>query len=198
LVITIQVEMAACGDDFEEVEGSVDWASVVSTSEKKTSPKAKETSPKAKETSPKAKETSPKACNFGDTCTKYECPFSHPEGRKEKCSDPECSDQECFKSMLHTKKCYQAFRLKQSEASPSQECKHGADCCNFYCHRSHPEGYPGKCQWGDKCSRFGCPKVHPKERVRDCKFGANCKSFEKDTRYVCHRVHPVNRKKVMT
>ncbi len=183
--------MAACEDNFQGVEGSVDWASVVPASEEK--------SPKAKKKSPKAKETSPKTCNFGKSCTIHGCPYSHPKGRKEECPDPKCSDLECSK--LHTKECYQARRLKQSESSPSQECKHGSECCNFNCPRTHPEGYPGKCQWGAKCYRFGCPKVHPRERVRDCKFGTNCKSFEKGTKYICQRNHPGNhrgkQKKVM-
>lgn len=187
MVITIQVEMAACGDKFEGGEIPVDWDKMVSASE--------ETSPKGKETSPEGKETSPGDCNFGKSCSRYECLYSHPKGRKEKCTDPKCSDLDCSK--LHTKECYQARRREQSEASPSQECKHGSGCCNYHCHRVHLEGYPGKCQWGAKCYRFGCPKVHPKERVRDCKFGAKCKSFEKGTRYVCHRIHPGNRKKVM-
>ena len=174
--------MEDSGNNFEGVEGSVDWAAVVSASEKKSSPRAKK--------------KSPGDCKFGAICTNYVCIYLHPEGRKEKCPDPECSDTECLETKLHAKECYQAFRLKQSESSPSQKCKHGKDCCNFDCYRNHPEGYPGKCQWSAKCSRFGCPKVHPKERVRDCKFGANCKSFEKGTRYVCHRIHPRNRKKV--
>jgi len=175
--------MAARGDHFAKSGGSVDWSSVASSSQKK-------------KKIPESKEASPKTCNFGATCTRIDCEFSHPKGRKEICPDGKCADPECFKVKLHSKECYQAFRQKQLEASPRQECKHGSECCNFNCHRVHPEGYPGKCQWGAKCSRFGCRKVHPKERTQDCRFGANCKSLEKGSKHVCHRVHPGKQKKV--
>ena len=115
-------------------------------------------------------------CPYGEKCSNFECPRTHPKTRTKKCQEAAlCINFDC--SLLHP-------------FSRAKKCPNADTCTLYFCRKLHPKSRTALCPEQEVCNDAGCNLLHPNERPKSCRFGSNC--YKENCRFLQTSVKNLN------